>query len=99
MSTLNMKEFTEVVKASGDFKTKVEATKAIKAFTAAIEEVLAKGDKVTLVGFGSFEPRLQAARSGLVPGTKKKYKTKAKFAPKFKAGAKLKKSVIKLKVK
>lgn len=87
---MNKAQFVELVQASGDYKTKIEAENAIRAFTDAITSALAKKESVSLVGFGSFETSLQKGKSGKVPGTDKTYTTKDKMVPKFKAGKSLK---------
>ncbi len=75
--------------------TKKDSGKALDAITAIITEELAKGGKVQLVGFGTFETRKRAARTGINPQTKKKIKIKATTVPAFKAGKALKDSVAK----
>jgi len=87
---MNKAEFVELVQASGDYKTKVEAEAAIKAFTEAVTTALVKKDDISLVGFGSFSAALQKGKSGKVPGTDKTYTTQDKMVPKFKAGKGLK---------
>ncbi|MCD6258988.1 MAG: HU family DNA-binding protein [Sulfurimonas sp.] len=87
---MNKAQFVELVQASGNYKTKVEAEAAIKAFTDAVTEALVKKENVSLVGFGSFESSLQKGKSGKVPGTDKTYTTQDKMVPKFKAGKGLK---------
>ncbi|QSZ43142.1 HU family DNA-binding protein (plasmid) [Sulfurimonas aquatica] len=87
---MNKSEFVELVQASGEYNTKVEAEKAIKAFTEAVAVALAKKEDVSLVGFGSFNAALQKGKSGKVPGTDKTYTTEDKMVPKFKAGKGLK---------
>lgn len=66
--------------------TKKDAEKALNAFVESVEGALKKGDKVQLVGFGTFEVRARAARTGVNPQTKKAIKIKASKAPAFKAG-------------
>ena len=66
--------------------TKKDAEKALNAFIASVEGALKKGDKVSLVGFGTFEVKTRAARTGINPQTKKAIKIKASKAPAFKAG-------------
>lgn len=83
-------EFVNLVKAKGEYKTKVEAERAIKAFVDAITEALAKQEDVLLVGFGTFTAVLQKGKTGKVPGTDKTYTTEDKMVPKFKAGKGLK---------
>ena len=73
--------------------TKKDAEKAIAAVVASIEEALVKGDKVQLIGFGTFEVRERAARVGRNPQTKEEIKIAASKQPVFKAGAALKKAV------
>ncbi len=90
---MNKAQFVELVQKNGEFKTKVEAENAIKAFTDSITEALVSKEDVTLVGFGSFVSALQKGKSGKVPGTEKTYTTQDKMVPKFKAGKSLKDSV------
>lgn len=73
--------------------TKKAAAAAIDAMIEAIKGALAKGDKVNLVGFGSFSVRKRAAREGRNPRTGKKLKIPAKNVPVFKAGKDLKEAV------
>lgn len=87
---MNKAEFVELVQASGDYKTKIEAEAAIKAFTEAVTTALVKKEDVSLVGFGSFVAAEQKGKSGKVPGTDKTYTTEDKMTPKFKAGKGLK---------
>jgi len=73
--------------------TKKDTESALNAFVESITETLKKGDKVSLVGFGTFETRKRAARNGINPQTKKAIKIPATNAPAFKAGKALKDSV------
>ena len=73
--------------------TKKDAGKAVEAFISAIEGALAKGEKVQVIGFGTFEVRKRAARKGRNPQTGKRIRIKASKSPAFKAGKKLKDSV------
>lgn len=66
------------------------AKKAMDAVIANITKALKKGDKVALVGFGTFEVAQRKARTGRNPRTGKPIKIKAARVPRFKAGAKLK---------
>ena len=75
--------------------TKKDADKAISAVVEAITEALAKGDKVQLVGFGTFDVRERAARTGLNPRTKETIEIPASKQPAFKAGQALKDAVAK----
>ncbi len=73
---------------TGETKKSAEAT--VNAFVDVVTETLVKGDKVQLVGFGSFEVRKRAARKGRNPQTKEEIKIPASKAPVFKAGKALK---------
>lgn len=70
--------------------TKVEAEKSLKALVDAVTGTLKNGDKLTLVGFGTFSVSSRAARSGQNPQTGKKIEIPASVIPKFKAGKALK---------
>ena len=70
--------------------TKKSAEEALNAFVDVVTEALKDGDKVQLVGFGSFEVIKRAARKGRNPQTKEEIKIPASKAPKFKAGKALK---------
>ena len=76
---------------TGDTKKSAEET--LNAFVDVVTEALVKGDKVQLVGFGSFEVRKRAARKGRNPQTKEEIKIPASKAPVFKAGKALKELV------
>lgn len=69
--------------------SKADSKKALDAFIGAVTKTLAKGDKVSLVGFGSFSVAKRAARTGINPATKAAIKIPAKKVAKFKAGAEL----------
>lgn len=73
--------------------TKKDAEKAVNAVFASIEGALAKGDKVQLVGFGTFEVRERAARKGRNPQTGAEIQIAAAKIPAFKAGKALKDAV------
>ena len=73
--------------------SKAEAVKAVNAFLEAIKKTLKKGEKVTLVGFGTFSVAKRSARKGRNPQTGKPIKIAAKKVPKFTAGKALKASV------
>ena len=70
--------------------SKKDADKAVAAVFAAITDSLAKGDKVTVFGFGNFEVRERAARTGLNPRTKETIEIAASKVPAFKAAKALK---------
>ena len=86
---MNKAELVAAIAAkTGDTKKGAEAS--VNAFVDVIIDALAKGDKVQLVGFGSFEVRKRAARKGRNPRTKEEIKIPASKAPVFKAGKALK---------
>ena len=73
--------------------SKKDADKAVAAVFAAIEDALKAGDKVQLIGFGTFAVKERAEREGRNPSTGATIKIAASKVPSFKAGAALKKSV------
>ena len=73
--------------------SKKDAEKALKAFTDIVADELKKGEKVQLVGFGTFEVSERAAREGRNPQTGKTMTIAACKAPKFKAGKALKDAI------
>lgn len=73
--------------------TKKDAEKALKAFTEVVAEELKKGEKIQLVGFGTFEVAERPAREGRNPQSGKPMKIAASKAPKFKPGKALKDTV------
>ena len=73
--------------------SKKDAEKALKDFTEVVTEELKKGNKIQLVGFGTFEVAKRAAREGRNPQTGETMKIAASVAPKFKAGAALKNEI------
>ena len=73
--------------------TKKDAESALKAFTEVVADELKKGEKVQLVGFGTFEVSERAAREGRNPQTGETMKIEASKTPKFKAGKALKDSL------
>lgn len=75
--------------------TKKDSDKAVTAVIDAITEALVKGDKVSLVGFGTFEVKNRAARKGINPRTKEPMPIPASKLPAFKAGKALKEAVAK----
>jgi DNA-binding protein HU-beta len=83
----------EVAERSG--LTKRDAEKAVNAVVDSIEGALTKGDKVSLVGFGTFEVRERAARSGRNPRTGATLQLAASKVPAFKAGKSLKDTIAK----
>ena len=86
---------TELVAAMAEQTqlSKKDAEAALKAFIDVVSEEMKKGEKVQLVGFGSFEVADRAARNGVNPLTGKPMNVPACKAPKFKAGKALKEAV------
>ena len=86
---------TELVAAMADQAglSKKDAEKALKAFTDVVAEELKKGEKIQLVGFGTFEVAERSAREGRNPQTGATMNIPASKAPKFKAGKALKDAV------
>lgn len=83
---------TELVAAIAETTglSKKDSEKALKAFVDVVTEELKKGEKIQLVGFGTFDVAERAAREGRNPQTGKTIKIAASKAPKFKAGKALK---------
>ena len=75
--------------AAGAGISKADAKKALDATTNALKEALVAGDKIQLVGFGTFSVSERPAREGINPATKEKIQIAAKKVAKFKAGAEL----------
>ena len=75
--------------AAGAGISKADAKKALVATTNALKEALVAGDKIQLVGFGTFSVSERPAREGINPATKEKIQIAAKKVAKFKAGAEL----------
>ena len=85
---MNKTELVEKI-AAGAGLTKVDSKKALDAAVAAVKDALVAGDKVALIGFGTFAVAKRPAREGINPATKAKIKIAAKKVAKFKAGAEL----------
>ena len=79
--------------------SKKDTVKAVDSALAVISDLLAKGDAISFIGFGSFSIAERAAREGKVPGTNKTYKSPATKVVKFKVGKQLKETVAKAKNK
>ena len=86
---------TELVAAMAEKAglSKKDAEAALKAFTETVTDELKKGEKIALVGFGTFEVSERAAREGRNPQTGETMKIAASKAPKFKAGKALKDAI------
>lgn len=89
---MNKSELVSAIATKADLSKK-DAEAALKAFTEVVAEELVKGEKIQLVGFGTFEVSERAARTGRNPQTGKEMKIAASKAPKFKAGKALKDAV------
>ena len=89
---MNKTDLIEVVVKAADLKKK-EAEAALNAMTEAVAEALKAGDKVQLVGFGTFEVKARAARSGRNPKTGETIEIAASKHPAFAAGKALKDAV------
>jgi len=85
---MNKTEFISAVAAKAGL-TKVDAKKAVDAFIDTVAEEMKKGEKVSILGFGSFSVAEKAARKGINPKTKAVIEIAARKAVKFKAGAEL----------
>ncbi len=86
---MNKAELVAVMAEKAEISKK-DAEKALKAFTDVVAEEMKKGEKVQLVGFGTFETSERAARTGRNPQTGAEMTIPASKAPKFKAGKALK---------
>lgn len=89
---MNKSELIEVAAKEADI-SKAAAEKALSGMIAAIVKTVAKGDTVTLVGFGTFKSSKRAARTGKNPKTGETIKIAATTVPKFSAGAGFKTAV------
>jgi len=83
---MNKTDLVEKI-AAGAGLSKIDSKKALEATIAAIKDALAAGDKVALVGFGTFSINERSAREGINPATKQKITIPAKKQVKFKAGS------------
>lgn len=85
---MNKTELVEKI-AAGANLSKADAKKALDPTVAALKDALVAGDKIQLVGFGTFSVNERPAREGINPATKQKIAIAAKKVAKFKAGAEL----------
>ena len=86
---MNKEELVQEISKKANV-TQKEATEVLSSLIDTIQKTVAKGKKVSLVGFGTFEPRKRAARTGRNPQTGKELKIPAKTVPAFTAGKKFK---------
>ncbi len=85
---MNKSELIDAMAADAGI-SKAAAKKALDSFTDNVTKTLKKGDKISLVGFGTFSTSKRSARNGINPQTKKTIKIAAKTVAKFKAGSDL----------
>lgn len=85
-------ELVNLIAEKGEYSKK-DAEKALATVTAAISDALVKGEKISLVGFGTFEVRDRKAKTAINPATKEKIDVPAKKVPAFKPGKALKDAV------
>ena len=90
--SLTKAELVSAIAAAANIK-KVQAEKAVEAFTTSVQSALVQGRKVTLVGFGTFSVSQRAARMGRDPRTKEAIRIPAKNGVKFKAGKAMREAV------
>lgn len=89
---MNKSEFIQAMAEKSDLSVK-DATAALNATLETIQESLRKGEPVSFVGFGTFEVKERAARTGRNPQTKQPVEIPASKVPSFKAGKSLKEAV------
>lgn len=86
---MTKKEFVEKLQAKGTFESKAAAERAMDAVLGAIEDAVVAGETVQFVGWGTFEVKEAAARTGRNPQTGEEIQIAAKKVVKFKAGKSL----------
>ena len=89
---MNKTELVAAVAAKADLSKK-DAEAAVNAVFDSVKDALAEGDKVSLIGFGTFSVKTRAARTGLNPRTKETIEIPESKVPAFKAGSALKDAV------
>lgn len=89
---MNKTELVAAVAAKAELSKK-DAEAAVNAVFDSVKDALAEGDKVSLIGFGTFSVKTRAARTGLNPRTKETIKIPESKVPAFKAGSALKDAV------
>lgn len=85
---MNKAELINAIAAESGL-SKADSKKALEAFVSTVSNTLKAGDKISLVGFGTFSVAERSARTGINPSTKKSITIPAKKVAKFKAGAEL----------
>ena len=86
---MNKADLVSMIAAKSNL-TKKDSESALNAFVETVQTALKNGEKIQLVGFGTFEVRQRSARNGVNPRTKQSIKIPASKAPVFKAGKALK---------
>lgn len=86
--TMNKSELVNAMSEKSGL-SKTDAKKALDGFLASVADALKAGDKISLIGFGTFSVVSKAARSGINPATKQPIQIPAKKVIKFKAGAEI----------
>lgn len=89
---MNKSELVKQIAVNADLSQSA-AERAVNAFADSVAKALSQGDKVTVLGFGTFEPRARAARTGRHPQTGEEIQIAASTTPAFKAGQGLKDAV------
>jgi DNA-binding protein HU-beta len=85
---MNKADLINSIAVEADF-SKADAKKALEAVVKSLSDVLISGDKISLIGFGTFSVTERPARPGINPATKQPIQIAAKKVAKFKAGAEL----------
>lgn len=91
---MNKAELINAIAAESGL-SKTDSKKALDAFISTVSNTLKAGDKISLVGFGTFSVSERAARTGINPSTKQPITIPAKKVAKFKAGAELSDAIVK----
>lgn len=89
---MNKAELINAIAAESGL-SKADSKKALEAFVSTVSSTLKAGDKISLVGFGTFSVAERSARTGINPSTKKPITIPAKKVAKFKAGAELSEAI------
>ena len=89
---MNKSQLIDAIAAKSGL-SKADSTKALEGTIDAITAALKEGDKIALVGFGTFSVEERAARTGINPATREKIEIAAKKVAKFKAGAELSEAI------
>ena len=89
---MNKSQLIDAIAAKSGL-SKADSKKALEGTIAAITAALKEGDKIALVGFGTFSVEERAARTGINPATREKIEIAAKKVAKFKAGAELSEAI------